>query len=412
MKNFPRGTLALPVLLQLVGAAFAQEPPVRETPGSLQEWNEAVLGGRWWLKLRYRLESVDQDGFSRDASASTLRTVLGWESAPWHGASVVLEFEDVSVVGGERYDSTVNGETSFPVVADPEGAEVNQAHLELTPVDDATVRLGRQVITLDDHRFVGDVGWRQNQQTYDAASVSWQPCEGLGVFYSYVGNVNRVFGEDSPQGDHRMASHLLNAGYDFEGVGRLVGYAYLLDYDSAVGLSSSTVGARFTGMRPLDAAEIRYAAAFAVQTDAGENPNDLDQEYGRLELGAEAGGYRVTAGGELLGGSGDPGDAFQTPLATLHAFNGWADEFLTTPDTGLQDLFLALGKRWDDVDLQLVWHDFQSDAGSIDYGSELDANLTWSACENVSVGLKVADYQADAFASDTTKAWLWVAYAP
>jgi hypothetical protein len=415
MNATVRRSLVLTSLLGLAGPAVGQAG--EHGPGTvgssvLQQLDHAVGEGHWWLRLRYRLENVDQDGFTRDAWASTLRTVLGYQSAPWHGVSAVLEFEDVSVVGNELYNSTVNGKGSYPIVADPDGSEVNQAHLEYVLTEEVTAKLGRQVILLDNTRFVGDVAWRQNQQTYDAVSVLWRPLEALKLFYAFVDNVNRVFGEDSPQGDHRMGSHLVNAGYELEGLGLLSGYAYLLDYDAVETLSSNTYGLRFVGDHELGRAELLYAAEYATQSDASGNPNDVDQDYRLLELGVRANGFTLKAGQEVLGGSGDPGDAFQTPLATLHAFNGWADQFLTTPDAGLQDLYLALGKRVEDLQFQLVWHDFQADAGSTDYGTELDASLTWAVGKKVVVGLTLADYQADTFAVDTTKAWLWLAYAP
>ncbi len=402
---------ALLATLVLALPAWSQEPGQgAEPPG--QELERAVLGGKWWLRLRYRLENVDQDGFEREAWASTLRTVLGYETGDWHGASVLLEFEDVSVVGNEQYDSTVNGETDFPVVADPEGTEVNQVHLRYAPVEEATFKLGRQVVVLDNHRFLGDVGWRQNQQTFDSAAVVWTPVEELEVFYAFVDNVNRVFGDDSPQGDHRMASHLVNAGYDVAGWGRLVGYAYLLDYDSVDVNSTDTFGGRFGGRHAFEGVEVLYAAEYAAQSDAADNPDDVDQDYVLGELGASVHDWTLEAGYELLGGSGDPGDALQTPLATLHSFNGWADKFLVTPDTGLEDSYVRLGAKAGAFDLQLVWHDFRSDSGSLDYGSELDASVVWTAGKQLALGLKFADYEADDFATDTTKAWLWLAYAP
>lgn len=416
MKPCLRISLALASILLLATRNVGQETlavePAAEPPSALEQLDQAVLGGKWWLKLRYRLENVDQDGFSDEAWASTLRTVLGYESAPWHGASVVLEFEDVSVVGNEQYDSTVNGETDFPVVADPEGSEVNQAHLKLVPAEEATLKLGRQAITLDNHRFVGDVGWRQNQQTFDAASALWKPLEHLELYYAFVDNVNRVYGDDSPQGDHRMASSLVNAGYDLAGFGRLTGYAYLLDYDAVETLSTNTLGGRFAGKHALGRSELLYAAEYATQMDTAGNPNDVDQDYVLGELGARWSGFTLRAGQETLGGSGDPGDALQTPLATLHSFNGWADKFLTTPDTGLEDLYLGLAQRLGDFEFQAVWHEFQSDADGLDYGTELDASLTWATGKKVLVGLKLAAYEAEDFATDTTKAWLWLAYAP
>lgn len=415
MRAPSKQALTAVLLLHLAAPLLAQGEPVEDvddaSPNLLDQIEESVLGGTWWLRLRYRIEHVDQDGISNAAWASTLRTVLGWESAPWHGASVVLEFEDVSPIGPEDYDSTVNGKTDYPVVADPDGSEVNQVYLKYVATEEATVELGRQVITLDNHRFVGDVGWRQNQQTFDAASVAWKPHEDVELFGAFVGNVNRVFGDDSPQGDHRMASGLLNAAYDVDGFGRLTAYAYLLDYDTVDTLSSNTVGARFTGSHPAGGVDLLYTAELASQMDAGSNPNKVDEPYLFGELGARVEGFTLRVGHETLGGSGDPGDAFQTPLATLHRFNGWADKFLVTPDSGLVDFYVQLGQRVGDVQLAAVWHQFEADTGGLDYGTELDASLTWKLGK-VETGLKLAAYDAEDFATDTTKAWLWIAYAP
>ena len=59
----------------------------------------------------------------------------------------------------------------YPVVADPESYEINRLQLTNTSIIDTTITLGRQRIVLDDHRFVGNVGWRQNEQTFDALRV-------------------------------------------------------------------------------------------------------------------------------------------------------------------------------------------------------------------------------------------------
>jgi hypothetical protein len=402
-------TLLAGALLVLPG--WSQDPAKapEETCCALQQ---AVLDGRWWLRLRYRVEYVDQEPFEREAWASTLRTVLGYETAAWHGMSALVEFENVTAIGNELYDSGINGMSQYPKVIDPEGSEVNQVHFKYAPCEALNVKLGRQVLIYDNHRFVGDVGWRQNQQTFDAATLTWQQIEQLDVSYAFVDNVNRVFGDDSPDGDHRMASHLVNAGYDFSGVGRLVAYAYLLDYDTVDANSTDTYGARFAGSPDLGAVDLLYSAEYAAQVDAGDNPNDVDQDYVLGELGVRVSGWTLKTGYEVLGGSGDTGDAFQTPLATLHSFNGWADKFLVTPNEGLKDAYLSAGGKAGDFDFQIAWHDFRSDADSLHYGTELDAIAAWNVAKAFTVGLKLARYDAEDLATDTTKAWLWVGYAP
>src|SRR5262245_4464865 len=119
------------------------------------------------LDTRLRYESVDQDGVAQTAEAMTLRARLGFETGKIAGTALLAEGEFVRPII-EDYNSTTNGNSTYPVVADPNSSEVNRLQLVNSSLPATTVTLGRQRIVLDDHRFVGDVGWRQNEQTFDA----------------------------------------------------------------------------------------------------------------------------------------------------------------------------------------------------------------------------------------------------
>jgi len=412
MHSPPPRQPCLIALVLLAAPAAAQEPlPVPE-PSGLGALEQALGGGRAWLSLRYRFEQVDQDGFTKDAYASTLRTVLGYETKSLGGFLGLLEFEDVSVVGNELYDSGVNGVSDRPLVVDPDGTEVNQVYLRWSDPDLVDARVGRQRVQLDNQRWVGNVGWRQNEQTYDAASLSGG-YDAVDLFYGYVVNVNRVAGEDSPRGDDEMGSHLVNAKYTFEGFGDLVVYDYYLDYEDVRGLSTNSLGARLTGSCDVGAeAQIGGALEVAQQTDVGDNPNDVDADYALAELWTKVSAVKFVAGYERLGGSGATGDALQTPLATLHSFNGWADKFLTTPDAGLEDVYGGVHVDVGKLGIVALWHQFRADSGGADYGTELDLGVTYPFQKGLTAGLKLALYDAEDFATDTTKAWAWLSWTP
>ncbi len=57
---------------------------------------------------------------------------------------------------------------AYPVVADEEAYEINRFQFTNTSLPGTTLTLGRQRILLDDQRFIGNSGWRQNEQTFDA----------------------------------------------------------------------------------------------------------------------------------------------------------------------------------------------------------------------------------------------------
>ncbi len=399
---------AQPPELVLQGTGVLQDEAATEQEPTLAE---ALGSGRSWVKLRYRFENVDDDGFSKDANASTLRTVLGYETGTWNGLSVLLEAEDVSPIGNDNYNSGINGVTDRPKVIDPNGTEVNQSYLRYTGWEPGDARIGRQRIIIDDHRFVGNVGWRQNEQTFDAWSILAHAPSEIDIFAAWVTNVNTILGESNPSGDQPMGSFLFNAKKDFEGIGTLNAFYYDLDYDEATALSTSTIGASLAGNVEAGSVGIVYRVAYADQTDTADNPNDVDASYTNLELGVDLDAVVLKVGSEVLEGSGATGDRFTTPLATLHKFNGWADIFLNTPDTGLEDVYFSVGGTWNGTKLLAVYHDFQADTGGSDYGTEIDLQAVRTFENGIMGGLKYASYSADDFAVDRDIFWFWVAYS-
>jgi hypothetical protein len=425
-------------------AAHAAETPAAaasSTPSQAQAtapesttWDGALMGGKVKLDFRYRFEEVDQEGFARDAYASTLRTRLGYTTAEWHGLSAMFEAANVLVVGQyDLYNSTTNGAIDRPIVQDPKYTEVNQAWLQYK-LGSFTGIGGRQVINLDNQRFVGNVGWRQNDQTYDAVTVKLGAIPRTQFFYSWVGNVNRITGPDNGRpitatsgfpGDLGSRSSLVNAKIDLGAIGSLVLFNYYLSFEGdqpypparTKNLSNNSYGFYYTGNYKFsETTKLNWTGSYAEQSEAGASQLDYDASYYLLEAGLGVQNFGVKVGWEVLGGNDEPGTTgFQTPLATLHAFQGWADKFTTTPQAGVEDFYVGGSANFGDLALQLIWHDFQAESRIAptltygpEYGSEWDASAGYKfgAKKNYEVLLKFADYSADEFATDTTKTWL------
>jgi hypothetical protein len=396
--KLPGTTIKFSVLA--IGAALAMS-----TAGTVAEETQPAFlkDAKTELTFRYRYEGVDQDGIDNNASANTLRTRLKWTSGKQNNINAVLEFDDLRSIGSERYNSTSNGNTTFPVVADPEGTEVNQAFLQYDN-GGFTARAGRQGIILDDQRFVGTVGWRQNEQTFDALRLQYKQ-DNFNIDYSYVGNVNRIFGPDGPKADLEGNVQLLNAGLAINKQHKLVAFNYLLDFDDAAALSSNSWGLRYNGTF----GPVNLTASYARQSDAADNPVSYDADYMLLEVGTKVQNVTLKAGYEVLG-SDDGIAAFTTPLATLHKFQGFADKFLATPKNGVQDLYFMAATKVSGVTLKLFYHQLESDHGSVDYGSEWDAVVAYPVNKRFTTLLKYANYSADDHASDTQKIWLQLQY--
>lgn len=368
---------------------------------------DAFSNGDTNLSFRYRFEFVDQDGFSKDAKASTLRTRLNYKTEKHKGFTFFVEADNVTELFKDDFNAGAGnspGNTSYPVVADPQGTEINQAWFNFEFTAGNSIKLGRQRILLDNQRFIGGVGWRQNEQTYDAVSASFSPGNSK-LFISYIDKVHRIFGDDVAAGNHDNSTILLNWSNEFEDIGKLSVYYYDIDNDDTVAFSSSTFGVKFAG----NVEAFNYGVEFATQNDGHDNPIDYSANYLRLDGGYKFEKATVFAGYEVLeGDASNNGSSFKTPLATLHAFNGWADKFLATPADGIEDLFVGIkgavkGHKW-----QAIYHDFSAEDNSRSLGNELDVSIGKKLNKHVSLLLKAAFYDADTHATDTTKVWFMV----
>lgn len=365
---------------------------------------EALTGGKVKADLRLRYEQVDQDNALDSADGLTLRTRLGYNTASYNGFDAYVEMENSSALV-EDFNSGPggNGKTDFSVIADPDGTEVNQAWLGYSIMPETAIKLGRQRIILDNARFVGNVGWRQREQTYDAVRLTSGFLPDATVDYAYMDNVQNIFGTDVA-----MSNHIVNLGYSGFDAFTLGAYGYFLAFNgnaAARAASSQTLGAYLDGSYDLDGFKLLYRAEYAEQSDYEDGSSNIDAEYLHFILGTAVGGITGKIGYEVLGGDNFSG--FETPLATKHAFNGWADVFLNTPPAGLQDTYVQVGGTHMGTKLLAVYHDYQADQGGGDYGTELNLLAARSFGKHYSAGIKYADYDADGFAVDTEKFWLW-----
>lgn len=412
---------------------------------TLSELKESFVYGKPSVFIRARSETVDSGAFDDQAHANTLRLAVGYETKPFRAFSLGAQFEGIYSLGGEDYNSGFNGQTGKPTVADvTESDELQQAYLKYAPsyVPGLTVVLGRQEINLENQRFVGAVSWRQDWQAFDAASVAWKPTQGVlkgaDFYYAFLDDVHRITPEESALGDVDMEGHAINLGYAFCKELRAVAYAYILDFEPLgtqagfMGQQTQTLGLRAAGAwKVAEPWSVIYAAEFAQQSDIDDNPNEVDADYLLLEAG---GGYKALTlklGYEVLGGTEDEvGNKFMTPLATLHAFQGWADMFLTTPAGGVEDLYLWLAGPLpfpvvENIRVGAAYHDYSANDGSDHYGSEINLLVEYSVKifdPKLILGAKYASYKADdgedavfpgttALNVDTDKIWVYSQYS-
>lgn len=373
------------------------------------EFTQALSQGKAYGDFNLRYESVEQDNTLEDASALLLRSRLGYVTNSYYGFSAGVEFEDVSIVAG--VDQYTVGPTGFhpgeySLIADPESTEVDQSFIQYESESTLT-KVGRQVVTLDNHRFVGHVGFRQDRQTFDAFSTVIDVTENFTARVMFFTQRNWIFAD---AGDQDSKDQIVNLSYKTP-LGNLVGYAYLLERDDQTDNSLDTYGLRFSGQTQGDNINFLYTAEYATQ-ESINNTLEFDTEYMFAEAGFAFKGFSVKAGVEVLG-SDEGNFGFSTPLATMHKFNGWADQFLATPAQGLVDASVSihgplLGGKW-----SVVYHEFEADEASDtvdDLGDELDVSYLRKLGKHFTVGVKYASYTAGDIKVDTDKLWVWTSF--
>lgn len=373
------------------------------------------------IDLRLRGEHVEQTGIAQDADALTarLRAGLSITDGPF---SALVEGDGTLALNSDYYDG-LTGIATRPLVADPQNIALYRAQVQYKTRAIA-ITAGRQRLAIDDERFVGGVNFRQNGQTFDAVRLEWTGVPKLKADISYAWSARSIWGIDGTGARQQAISGdnvFANLAYETP-VGTVSGFAYLVDQDEAsvqgFRLSSQTYGLRFAGSHSFTpAVKLSYQASFARQSDYHANPNAYQADYYLADMMLDLRSFRLGGGYEVLGADGGTAlTSFQTPLATGFKFQGWADKFLTTPANGLRDLYGTAGYGWrrlgriDVLTLQASYHRFTSDRLGQHYGNEVDL-LASAKMGRTTISARYADYQADSFATDTSKAWLQIDWA-
>jgi len=422
-------------------SAYAEEEPLAE-----YTFLESIKDGKPMTNFRLRYESIDQEAFQPapngtekldNTHAFTLRSLIGWQTAPFHNFSFAAQLTDVHEFNHNFNDRRENlsepGHANYANIVDPSFTDVNQLFLDWTGIKNTRVRLGRQQVNLDNVRFIGDIGFRQNMQVFDGVSVLNKSIPDTEVFAAHFDQVRQI-NTELRQGDIEV----VNAKYRISPSESLVGYAYLVDVanlgqnngnpladgiaaqggnglgasqdlvkTATTDASSKTFGLRLDGVRAIDTTwKVLYTAEYAKQDDYKDGNKLIDAHYYKLGGGVMYNAWSVRIDQEKLS-SNDGKYAFQTPLGTNHLFQGWADQFLATPRQGIEDTFVTVAGSIGKAKLQAEYHVFKSDEkfqsiGKLgdQYGTEFDASVMYPFSDKISGKLEYAKFnESDVYGS-------------
>jgi hypothetical protein len=339
-------------------------------------------------RLRYEVFDLDNGNPAFDRDGTSLRVRYGYTTPDFSGFTAMVEGETLTRVGGDPADI-------HPLDDAGDGTDLNQLWVQYKDADLGSAKLGRQIYFLDDHRFIGHVGWRQNIQTFDAATVEFSGIDALSVKAFYLAEQHAV------NGTHNELDALgLNVSYAFDPAFNLTGFVYNIEGDEFGNRDSSnrTLGLRATGTFKIDELPLTYAVSVADQSDTGPSTLDYDATYFAGDVSTKLSGVTLGGGFEIMESD------FRTPLATVHKFNGFADALLPLGGftNGLEDFYVYAGYTipvGNGIQAKVIHHWFDSESGGAageDGGSELDLVASYSVNDYFSLLAKYGDYQEDA----------------
>lgn len=386
--------ILLSTVIASVSAAAASQAFAAEDLAS------AFKEGKTEVSFRLRNETVDVDNAKKDVDATTLKSRITYTTGDLMGFSAVAEVDSVSELFETNYNDGVNNKTAYNNVLDHEYTDFNQVYLAYKGFG-SVFKLGNQRILLDNQRHIGGVGFRQDEQTFDAFSVTNTSLPDTTIFVAAINNVHDIKGNNTLEDDT-----LVNVKYAASKAATVSGYAYLLA--NIAGVDYTTYGLRVVG----DTEVVVYEAEYATQKKETAAA-DFDTSYYNLIVGAKFAGFTAKIGQESLG-SDDGAAAFATPLGTNHAFLGWSDTWLQAGNKGLVDTNLSLAGDVAGVKVVAQYHSFATDKDGDDMGTELGLMLS-KQFGAYGLEAKMADYKASDEAEaipapnakkDTQKVWL------
>lgn len=420
---------------------------------------ESIKDGKHLTNFRLRYEFIDQDSYQgttptalkqKNAEAFTLRSLVGWQTAPYKNFSFGIQITDVHEFNDNFNDRRENepehnnglaaaslNKRQYPNIVDPGFTDVSQAFIDWTGIKNTRVRVGRQQVILDNSRYVGDIGFRQNMQVFDGVSILNKSLPDTEIFAAHFDQIRQITTE-LRQGD----IEIINAKYRISPSESIVGYGYFIDVanlgqnngnPAAIGsaaqggnglgasqdsvstattdASVKTYGARLDGVRKIDDNwKVLYTAEYAKQDDYKGGSPLIDAHYYKFGGGAMYDVWSLRIDQEKLS-SNDGQYAFQTPMGTNHLFQGWADHFLATPRQGIVDTYLTFAGSIDKFKLYAEYHVFKSDEKfqslghtaanpnlGDKYGTEFDASVAYPFSDKFSGKLEYAKFnEADVY---------------
>ena len=407
---------ACPAVLaaEATGISSAETPPAMTL-----KLSESIANGHLLLEVRPRYALITETVRPEKTDVWTVRTTLGWQTAPYRDLRFTAQYIYTGILGPARLNAIParSFSSKFPLLPDPPHSGINQIFADYTGVPSTRLRIGRQILRIDDERFISDVDFRQTPQVFDGVTLINTALPETEIQIGEYRRMRNVLG-----GLSALRLHILHAAWNPLPDHTLAGYGYWQDQaatGSQTGFANNAQ--RIAGVHAeggfafADKWRWMYHIAYAHQNRIGGGDVRIDANYARAGFGVQSTGAAVWGArvDHEIKGSNRGAYGFQTPLTDFYAFNGWALQYTSTPPQGLRDSWLTARGHLGQVELFMEAHRFRTDFGGLALGREIDVSASYPVTRNLLVKLQHAQFRAADGArvkNDVTKTWLALTY--
>ncbi|URC12371.1 alginate export family protein [Flavobacterium sp. B183] len=331
------------------------------------------------------------------------------------------------------------GDVPTTTTADKNGVAVFEAWAQYNFTEKWSARLGRQVLSYDNQRIMGEIDWLQQGQSHDAAMVTFRPKnQQLDMGVAYNSNAENLVQTPYTVANYKalqyawyhttfsnltMSLLALNTGYEYANADAKL----LVDY-------KQTFGTYLTYKTK------KIDSNLGLYGQTGKSTNkQVSAWYAGAYLGyAISDAFKAGLGYEYLSGK-DMNDgstvikSFNPLFGTNHAFNGFMDYFYVgnhQNSVGLQDAYLKLSynvKKWQ---FNVMPHVFNAPANVVTplneklgsyLGTEVDFTANYNFKKDITLtggysqmfGTKTLEFLKNGDAGRTNNwAWLMISINP
>ena len=370
------------------------------------------------LSLRARAAHQEQQ---TTGSAASYRLRLSWQQPLHKTIEAKIAFDHIATYWQDRHSDGVRI-NSMPVIPDAPSTQINEAWLN-GHWKALELKVGKQRLSLNNQRHIGSNGFWQDEQTFSATQLNYTVGMTTNINVSYLSKAYRISGPQAEaflkpsdhnyqalngfrpqelQGQHDLKTLVGAFNTTILDTHKVGGYYIDNDNLTAPALNYRSYGATYQWKKALGSAKAAFEADLSLQ----ERKNISHIPYTRIRGELNNRRWHFALEQEQLGSKSET--PYITPMASLHDFQGFADQFLSTPSQGITDHSIQARYALSGYKATVTGHHFTNYSSSHYLGKELDVDIKLPDFHQLKTHLRYAYFAAPASLQDIQRLFLTI----